>query len=82
MFPYFAELFDRFRQSNIDPAFSPEAPHPLTYRLVQGHFDYPLMALTMLDGLALGDANGQPHPLVNEGAHDGLLAQPDTRLTS
>ena len=78
----FAELFDRFRQSNIDLALSPEAPNPPTYRLPQGHFDCLSIVLIILDDLALGEANGQPHPPVDVGAHDNLLAQPDTRLTS
>jgi hypothetical protein len=79
---FFAELFDRFKQSNIDPALSPEAPNPLTYRLLQGHFDCLSIVLIRLDDLALAEANGQLHPPVGEGAHDKLMAQPDTHLTS
>jgi hypothetical protein len=78
----FAELFDRFRQSNIDPALSPEALNPPMYRLLQGHFDCLLIVLIILDDLALGEANGQPHPPADEGAHDKLLAEPDTHRTS
>jgi hypothetical protein len=78
----FAELFDRFRQSNRELAFSPEAPHPVAYRLIRGRFDHLSIVLIMLGDLALGDAHGQPHPPADEGAHDRLLAQPDTRLTS
>jgi hypothetical protein len=79
---FFAELFDRFRQSNIDPALSPEAPRPLTYRLIQGNFDHLSIVLLILHGLALSEANVQPHLPVNEGAHEKLLAQPDMHLTS
>jgi hypothetical protein len=79
--PFFAELFDRFRQRPIDPALSPEAPNPPPYRFIQGYFDHLSRVLTMLDDLALGEANGQPHPPVDGGAHDKLLAQPDTHLT-
>jgi hypothetical protein len=78
---FFAELFDRFRQSNIDPALSPEVPNPLPYRLIQGHFDHLSRVLILLDDLALGGVNGQPHSPMDEGAHDKLLAQPDTYLT-
>ena len=80
--PFLVECFEQWGQSNLDLAFGQSALNLLPYRFIQGRSNHRLMVLIILHDLTIGKADEQLYPPINEGAHDGLVAQPGTHLTS